>query len=238
MPEISRKPASSQEGVDLDKLRAFRPGEPRPGPPELPMNVSLPAVLNGQILPGASDRYRFQASKGQRIVTAASARELIPYIADAVPGWFQAAISICDADGKELSYADHFRFRPDPVLCFDVPKDGEYILTIRDSLYRGREDFVYRITIGELPYVTSIFPLGCQAGKQTSYEVRGWNLSASPFVINMAWESVGAAKFQTRKDAYYSNAVPLAVDASPSAPTPPPELSSSGAAKKNGVCSR
>jgi hypothetical protein len=30
----------------------------------------------------------------------------------------------------------------------------------RDALYRGREDFVYRIAIGELPFVTDIFPLG------------------------------------------------------------------------------
>ena len=40
------------------------------------------------------------------------------------------------------------------------PSDGEYVVQIRDSIYRGREDFVYRITLGELPYVTSIFPFG------------------------------------------------------------------------------
>ena len=33
------------------------------------------------------------------------------------------------------------------------------------AIYRGREDFVYRITIGELPFVTSIFPLGGRAGE-------------------------------------------------------------------------
>jgi hypothetical protein len=49
------------------------------------------------------------------------------------------------------------------TLHFSVPKGGEYTIEIRDALYRGREDFVYRIAIGELPFVTSAFPLGGRA---------------------------------------------------------------------------
>jgi len=41
-----------------------------------------------------------QARKGQRLVVAVSARELIPYLADAVPGWFQVAVSLHDAQGR------------------------------------------------------------------------------------------------------------------------------------------
>ena len=110
--------------------------------------------------PAASDRYRFQARKGQQLVVAVSARELIPYLADAVPGWFQATLALYDAQGKELAYDDHYRFHPDPVLFYEIPADGQYTLEIHDALYRGREDFVYRIAMGELPFVTSIFPLG------------------------------------------------------------------------------
>ena len=94
------------------------------------------------------------------------ARDLIPYLPDAVPGWFQAALALYDAKGRELEHADHYLFHPDPVLHYEIPKDGEYVVEIRDSIYRGREDFVYRITLGELPYVTSIFPLGGPAGAQ------------------------------------------------------------------------
>jgi len=36
-------------------------------------------------------------------VIAVHARELIPYIADAVPGWFQASITLYDGSGKELA---------------------------------------------------------------------------------------------------------------------------------------
>ena len=77
-----------------------------------------------------------------------------------------------------MAYADDYRFHPDPVLYYEIPEDGEYVLEIKDAIYRGREDFVYRITLGELPFVTSIFPLGGRAGAQTTVELKGWNLPA------------------------------------------------------------
>ena len=65
--------------------------------------VTLPAMINGQIRPGGLDRYRFTAAKGQHVVVAANVRQLIPYISDAVPGWFQAAVGLYDAAGKEVA---------------------------------------------------------------------------------------------------------------------------------------
>ena len=38
------------------------------------------------------------------------------------------------------------------------------MIEIKDAIYRGRPDFVYRITLGELPYITGVFPLGAPAG--------------------------------------------------------------------------
>src|SRR5258708_11880578 len=123
------------------------------------MDTTLPVLVNGQIRPGGVGRSRFQASKERRLVFAAKARELLPYISDAVPGWFQATLGLTDSQGRELKYADHFLFHPDPVLYYEIPADGAYTLEIHDSVYRGREDFVYRIEVVELPFVTAIFPL-------------------------------------------------------------------------------
>ena len=80
-------------------------------------------------------------AKGSGWSSPSTARELMPYLADAVPGWFQAAVSLYDAQGHEVAYADHYRFHPDPVLFYEVPKDGEYVLQIRDSIYRGPRGF-------------------------------------------------------------------------------------------------
>jgi hypothetical protein len=172
-PGLGSRPAGSLVGAG-----------PAPAQPEPGMSITLPAIVNGQILPGDVDPFRFEAHKGEQLVVAASARELIPYLADAVPGWFQATLALYDASGKELAYADDYRFHPDPVLFYVIPQDGQYLIEIRDAIYRGREDFVYRIAVGELPFVTSIFPLGGPAGTQTTVEANGWNLPAAELTLD------------------------------------------------------
>ena len=146
--------------------------------------VSLPAVLNGQILPGQINHYSFEAKKGAHLVIATQGRDLIPYLADAVPGWFQPVVVLYDAKGKEVAYAGDYRFSPDPVLCYDVPENGVYLLEIKDALYRGREDFVYRVTVGEIPFITSIFPLGGRANTANVVDLVGWNLTRKRTVLD------------------------------------------------------
>ena len=150
--------------------------EPNDEKPDPTIGSTLPVIANGQIMPGDVDRFSFTARKGTRLVISAAARELMPYLADAVPGWFQAVLVLYDAEGNEVAYAGAFYYRQDPVIYYEVPEDGEYFFEIRDSIYRGREDFVYRITLGELPFVTGIFPLGARAGTEVDVELQGWNL--------------------------------------------------------------
>jgi len=179
------------------------------------MAVTLPAALNGQIMPGASDRYRFKARQGQRLVVAASARELIPYLPDAVPGWFQATLTLYDTQGHEVAYNDDFRFHPDPVLYYEIPQDGEYVVEIKDAIYRGREDFVYRIALGELPFVTGIFPLGGPAGAQTTVELKGWNLPVTRLTMDARDKGPGTYPLSVRKEDWVSNRMPFAVTTLP-----------------------
>ena len=169
-------PAAQVDNPEADRLRRQFNLPPLAAPTTNIARVTLPAIINGQIMPGEVDRYRFTARRGQQLVVAVSARDLIPYLADAVPGWFQATVALYDAKGKELAYEDDFRFRPDPVLHFAIPRDGEYTVAVKDSIYRGREDFVYRLALGELPFVTSLFPLGGTVGTATRVELTGWNL--------------------------------------------------------------
>jgi len=188
-------------------------------------DVTLPAVANGQIVPrepdalfysqhftpGDADRFRFQARKGQQVVVAASARELVPYLADAVPGWFQATLAVFDARGNEVAYADDYRFNPDPLIVFTVPEDGQYTVEIKDAIHRGRVDFVYRITMGELPFITGIFPLGGRAGAQTSVRLSGCNLSADTLTMDARDKGPGVYSVLARKANLVSNTVPFVV---------------------------
>ena len=205
------KPSLDPQGDKRPQVRKDR--SRGPSPPE--MNVTLPAVVNGQIMPGGVDRYHFQGRHGQHLVVAVAARELRPYLADAVPGWFQAAVAIRDSEGNELAYSDHYRFRPDPALYYKIPKTGQYTLEIRDTLYRGREDFVYRIALGELPYITGIFPLGGPIGKETSVELIGCNLHNSTLSVDGTRHGVGVLPICTHNNTLTSNYVPFALDSLP-----------------------
>ena len=199
--------------------------------PPTDMAISLPATVNGRIkpglphiqapmpanefTPGQSARYRFHARQGEHLVISAAARELVPYLADAVPGWFQAVLTLYDSQGKELAYDDDYRFHPDPVIHFEVPKDGDYAIEIRDALYRGREDFVYRISLGELPFVTGAFPLGGRAGATTPVELTGWNLPTDKLDMDATNRAPGIYPLRASREGLVSNSLPFLVDSLP-----------------------
>lgn len=191
------------------EVREEEPREEESGPAALP---ALPVLVNGQILPGDADRFLFRAKAGREVVVSVAARKLVPFLADAVPGWFQATVTLRDAAGREVGFADDWRQDPDPVLLFRVPRDGEYSVEIRDALWRGREDFVYRLSIGEEPFITRMFPLGGPLGVATMAVVEGRNLPRSRIPLDTA-EGSGALRFaEEQKGGLPSNRVPFSVD--------------------------
>ncbi len=212
LPETTRKPMITSAFQVLGKealaLR-HRPAD------EVEDGITVPCTMNGQIASGEVNRYRFDARKGQQLVISVNARQLIPYIADAVPGWFQPVLTLCDDKGKEVAFDDDYRFNPDPTLRYVVPKDGQYVLTITDALYRGREDFVYRITIGEVPFVTSIFPLGCRVGTRASIKMDGWNLQDATLAPPPKNAQAGVYQLCAKRDRLCSNTMPFALDTLP-----------------------
>ncbi len=177
--------------------------------------IELPVVLNGQIMPGDVDRFRFKAKQGQNLVIETHARNLIPYLADAVPGWFQAVVSLYDEKGNEVAFADDYKFNPDPVLLYKIPKTGEYELQIRDSIYRGREDFVYRISVSERPFVTGMFPLSGKISSTMVASVEGWNLEHSKLPLDTRRSSEDIRELTCRNEKMVSNPLTYTVNKLP-----------------------
>lgn len=212
LPETTRKPMRTADFQVLGKEHLAQRKRPEE---EEEVRISVPCTMNGQVASGEVNRYRFDARKGQRLVISAKARQLIPYIADAVPGWFQPVLSLHGPDGKEVAYNDDYRFKPDPTIFYEVPKDGEYVVSITDAIYRGREDFVYRITIGELPLVTSIFPLGGRVGAPTAVEMNGWNLEGAKLTPPPSEAEPGIYSLAARSGKLVSDRVPFALDKLP-----------------------
>ncbi len=130
----------------------------------------LPVVVNGLLKSGTRHKdphtpsevhcFRFSAKAGQTLVFASDARTIYPYDYGGVPSYMQLILILRDAKGTELAYADGSRVQEDPVLIYKVPADAEYLLEVRDAMYRGGNSFIYRLTMGALPYITGIYPMG------------------------------------------------------------------------------
>ena len=212
IPETSRRPMYTQQfqvlGKEAASLRKRLPEEAE-------VTINIPCTANGQIGSGEINRYRFTAKKGQNLVVSVKARELIPYVADAVPGWFQPVVTLHDAEGNEVAYQDDYRFNPDPSFLFLAPKDGEYICSIHDSIYRGREDFVYRLTIGELPFLTGVHPLGRRTGRPAKVTMTGWNLKGAKLNTPPADAEPGTYQITATKGKLVSNPVPFLIGSQP-----------------------
>jgi len=210
--EVARKPMKTCQLPVLGK--EYLAQRKRPVQEE-ELRVSVPCTMNGQIAAGEINRYRFQATKGQRLVISAKARDLVPYVPDGVPGWFQAVMKLYDAGGREVAFGDDYRSDPDPVIYFEVPEDGDYLLTINEALFRGRESFVYRITIGELPFMTSIFPLGGRVGQPVKIEMNGWNLDKFTLAPPPQDAKPGRYLLAASNGKMMSNYLPFAMDTLP-----------------------
>ncbi len=212
VPEVARRAMKTARKQVLGKEHLAQRKRPID---EVEMRIEVPCAMNGQVAAGEMNRYRFPASKGQRLVITAKARQLVPYVADGVPGWFQAVLRLHDPKGKEVAYNDDFLLQPDPVLYYEVPEDGEYVLTINEALFRGRESFVYRITVAEAPFVTSIFPLGGRVGEPIKVEMNGWNLEKTTPALPPKDAKPGHYLITANNGKLISNYVPFALDTLP-----------------------
>ncbi len=210
---LSANGLSNPLNFQIDKIPEHKEREPNDKKPyNDPLNT--PFVLNGQIMPGDIDMFQFNANKGETLVIETNARSLKPYMADAVPGWFQAVVSVYDVDGKELAFCDDYLFNPDPVIFFEVPRSDTYTIKINDSIYRGREDFVYRISVSQKPFITSVFPIGTSSGINTAAKITGWNLPKDTIELDGTGRN-STRTASVRNNDLHSNEVLYAVDKLP-----------------------
>ena len=59
-----------------------------------------------------------------------------------------------------------------------MPQDGTYTLEIRDALYRGRQDFIYRVAIGDPALLQAQFPNGSRVGASIGPLSADWSSPA------------------------------------------------------------
>jgi len=111
------------------------------------MKIEAPVAVNGILVtPRASHYFRFKAAAQQRFQFQVDSMEFGYHL--------DPAITLFDDTGRKLDFADDpgrddrtDETELDPHFSYRFEKDGEYLLAIRDSMYRGDARFVYRLTI-------------------------------------------------------------------------------------------
>ncbi len=140
---------------------------------ESPLLLTLPATANGEMgWPGDVDRYAMDAAAGQTLVFSIEAAGLGSRL--------DSLLTLRDASGAVVARNDdETEVTRDALIVFAVKASGRYVLTVEDVAGGGGLNNPYRLTAGELPYVSTLFPLGGHRGRPTGFSVEGVNLAGS-----------------------------------------------------------
>ncbi len=183
---------------------AFEEKEPN-NAREQAREVQLPAEITGRIDgPGDVDQFRFIATRGQHLLFDARVGR--------IGSKLEPVIVICDAaTGREIPAAIEQHER-DPMLVFDVPADGSYVLEMRDLRYRGGADFTYRISAGAYPYLEAVLPMSAPRGAVAELTCVGHNLQGGEKLkVDLAQAPPGRMMVRAMTAAGPSNPVPFEV---------------------------
>jgi len=97
-----------------------------------------PMALNGIIeKEGDVDHYVFHAKKDETYDVQVYARQLRSPL--------DSVLSIFTKNGGRVANSDDNRGNPDSYFRFKAPKDGDYVVVLRDHLKNGGPDYSYRI---------------------------------------------------------------------------------------------
>jgi hypothetical protein len=142
--------------------------------PEAPNEVTTPVVVNGRIDPTLDiDCFRFAGQAGQQITVAIQAHAIDSKVRPGFTlGFLDASLELLDANGGVVAAAED-TLGLDPVLRVALPADGVYVVRVASLAYKGAHGAVYRLTIGDVPYLAGVFPPGAQRGQSVEVELIG-----------------------------------------------------------------
>lgn len=139
--------------------------------------VQTPVVVNGRIEKTLDqDCFRFEAQAGEKLVVAVQSHGLDAMGFDRnTAGFADASLELLDESGRVVA-EDGDTLGYDPIIQFEVPSTGHYTARVSGMGYKGFPQFVYRMTIGEVPYPTAIFPPGGRRGEEVEITFTGPNI--------------------------------------------------------------
>ena len=130
---------------------------------------SLPVSFWGTLdSPADKDEFNFDAKAGQMLVLDLAVKGLGSKMAS-------PSVALLDARGAVLESDGAFD-GSDCFIAFKIPADGHYTARVADQMLASSADHFYRLTVGALPVVTSVFPLSVGTNTETEIQLSGFNL--------------------------------------------------------------
>jgi WD40 repeat protein len=131
--------------------------------------VSWPLSYWGTLNPGGDiDELEFRAQSGQTLVFDLAGKS--------IGSKAEANLDLLDPNGHILASQGEFE-GGDPLLAHTFASNGTYRIRITEVTDEGSPDFYYRLTMGELPEVVSVFPPSLQTNSTAEVQLVGFNLA-------------------------------------------------------------
>jgi hypothetical protein len=152
---------SAPQSFLVNRFVAVAESEPNDSPMS-GQKIALPVTIVGAIdKAGDLDWFRFEAKAGQEVGVQVSTIGLNSKL--------DAVLRLVDPEGNTVAESLSGN------LGHTCTRAGTYALGVRDREYRGG-GMPYRLSIGNIPVVTSVFPLGVQRGSETDIHLEGVHL--------------------------------------------------------------
>lgn len=152
----------------------------------LPLEIETGMI--GTLDSGKFDWYRFSAKKGERI--------LVHLWAERIDSRADGLLAVFDVRGRELDSSRH-HFGRDPFVDFTAPEDGEYFLSLTDSLYLGGSEFFYFLKASRNPHIDFVFPPAGLPGEKRRFTLFGRNLPGGSLGEGWKWNG---KEIETRQE--------------------------------------
>lgn len=124
-------------------------------------------TVRGIVAADDLDHFVVAAEKGQRITAEVEALRLGRSALDPF-------VAILDANGKQLAGSEDTAFGfQDGVVSILAPEKGDYLVLVRESAFGGKDDFHYRLHVGDFPRPTAVYPVAAQVGKSAKISFLG-----------------------------------------------------------------
>lgn len=168
----------------LPEISEKEPNNDFKTPQAIPLNVTVNGVIENE----DQDYFVVECKKGQRLTAEIEGMRL-----GEAP--FDPYLAILDENRFELATNDdNALLRQDSVVSIIAPKDGKYVIQLRESAFGGSSNSYYRLHVGTFPRPRVTFPLGGQTGQTLAVQFLGD--AAGPFTQKIKLPDHPAENFE------------------------------------------